>query len=77
MLFLLPAGSTTYWKNSIHFHGTLMWNQLPSSKNPVNGLLNFKSIKNNLGKLTVDVLYVENSFYLFVFSLMNVLIFVS
>ena len=33
-------------------------------KNPVNQLLNLKPIQNNLGILTVDVLYVENSFFL-------------
>ena len=30
VVFLPPARPTTCGKNSTHFHGTLIWNQLPS-----------------------------------------------
>ena len=52
--------------------------QNQSQENPVTPLLNSTPIKSNLGILTVDLLRVENSFYLFFwFFVFNVFIFGS
>ena len=70
MIFLPPARSTACGTNSAHFRGTLIWNELPSSIKRSKSNIEFKTNLKHIGNTNCGcVIYVENSFYLFVFFL--------
>ena len=43
VLFLPPASSITHGKNSVYYHGTLVWNQLPSPQKSSQSIIEFKT----------------------------------
>ena len=51
MLFLPPARLKTRGKNSTHFRGTLIWNQLLSSVKFSKSIIEFQTNLKQLGKV--------------------------